>query len=323
MNRILYVFFIIVATGILLYLIGIQIYKSTRRSNIYISQIDKHTIYFPKNTAFKYYYLNTPSTTIIDHRPWDATDAKYTINEDGLNERYSYDTFKQKDTIRIITLGDSFTFGHYVDTKDNWTEILEDLLKKNAPCQGISNIEVINLGERGFDIPYSTKKYNDIGLKYHPDVIIWLESGTGFLRYNELMGPYISACENGEASSSSTYIKHVATCWEKSKEMMIQNYSEEYIRSQLHTWINLFLALRDDTPVLFGAFYDLPIGDKRILKERQKNYKNVFFTDKIRSINSQNVSFPDGHPNQKGHSAIANDIYTYLNANKKSLLQCN
>ena len=56
---------------------------------------------------------------------------------------------KNKDTFRIITLGDSFTFGMYINTKDNWTELLEDKLNSDMGCKNISMFEVINLGVGG------------------------------------------------------------------------------------------------------------------------------------------------------------------------------
>ena len=64
---------------------------------------------------------------------WGPNKGTYTINNDSLNERFNYSENKDKNTFRIITLGASYTYGLYVDTKNNWTEILEDILTLKIP----------------------------------------------------------------------------------------------------------------------------------------------------------------------------------------------
>ena len=318
---------LVIVTTALCSIFGYFIFKQIRQlprvAGTYISRLDKQTIFFPNNSDFSYYYLANPSTTISEKRPWDNTLATYTINEDSLNERFDYIPIKPNGVLRIITLGDSFTFGHYINTEENWTEILEDILAKNPICKQIHKIEVINLGERGFDIPYTTKKYTDIGQKYHPDFLIWLESGTGFTRYNELMRPYIEKCEIEASSVSATYTQDITRCWVQSEKLMMQQYSEKTIRSQLSIWLDRFLSVRSNTPVIFATFHSTPDGDKNILREKQKNNAYVHFTDEISDIYSQDGVFPDGHPNQKGHRIMADDIYRYLFKNRQSLFQCN
>src|SRR3989344_2126188 len=161
----------------------IAVYQNNlRKKNIFgaekIARINKKDLIFPANSEFKYYTELESSIDSTEERPWDGIVAHYHFNQDGLNDRFDYDTLKKKDTYRIITLGDSFTFGHYVDTASNWTELLEILLNENPICTNKYKFEVINLGNRGFDIPYIVKRYNDKGLKYHPNLIIWLESGS-------------------------------------------------------------------------------------------------------------------------------------------------
>ena len=74
-----------------------------------------------------------------------------------------------------MTLGDSFTFGVYVNTEDNWTELLEDKLNsiKNI-CPNTDHFEVINLGVGGYDIEYAAKRYINRGKVYNPNIILLL-----------------------------------------------------------------------------------------------------------------------------------------------------
>jgi hypothetical protein len=144
-----------------------------------VSVIDKENVILQEEPDFKYYWKFESNTEIIDKPEWLPYKVKYTINADGLNERFDYSIEKPDNTFRILTLGDSFTFGLFVDTKDNWTELLED--KLNNELRNTCNykkFEVINLGLSGFDIAYISKRYEDIGAKYKPDLIIFFESGS-------------------------------------------------------------------------------------------------------------------------------------------------
>jgi len=51
-----------------------------------------------------------------------------------------------------MVLGGSEAYGQYVETKNNWTELLEDDLNKNLNCPRYKKVEVINLGMHGYDI---------------------------------------------------------------------------------------------------------------------------------------------------------------------------
>ena len=96
-----------------------------------INPIPKDTLVFPEDTEFKYYFEPKPNEALEEKRYWPPyKKVVYTINSDGLNERYEYSPVKTKDTFRIITIGDSHTFGHYVNIENNFPEQLENLLNK-------------------------------------------------------------------------------------------------------------------------------------------------------------------------------------------------
>jgi lysophospholipase L1-like esterase len=99
--------------------------------------------------------------------------AKYTINKDTLNERYDYSVKKQPGVFRIMTIGDSFTYGLYTNTDRNWTELLEDKLNADLRCQKSRKVEVINLAVNGYDITYTVERFLKRGIKYNPDLVIW------------------------------------------------------------------------------------------------------------------------------------------------------
>src|SRR3989344_130455 len=92
---------------------------------------------------------------------WAPKDFEYTINTDSLNERFDYSPEKPANTFRIVTLGDSFTFGSFVKTEENYSELLE--IRLNDACNQNPSVEVINLGMGGYDIQYVTERYIERG----------------------------------------------------------------------------------------------------------------------------------------------------------------
>ena len=69
-----------------------------------------------------------------------------------------------KSILRILTVGDSFTFGTDVDEHENFPY----LLGKQIP-----RVEVLNMGVPGYGIDQAYLKYRSFGQSYRPDVIIF------------------------------------------------------------------------------------------------------------------------------------------------------
>jgi len=148
---------IILAEFIAIVLLGIYMYnKHNQVPSVSISPINKEGIGG----------LNIP--------PWLGYTPAYTINSDTLNDGSEYQIQKPKDTYRIMTLGDSFTFGFYVNTYDSYPETLERLLNEQ-PCN--NKFEVLNLGLPGYDIRQSLERFKRRGSKYNPDLVIWFLVG--------------------------------------------------------------------------------------------------------------------------------------------------
>ena len=123
---------------------------------------------------FRYFWQ--PEANSLEHPnpQLPFSKVKNRLNADGLNDRFNYSVKKPKDTFRIMVLGGSEAYGQYVETKNNWTELLEDDLNKNLNCPRYKKVEVINLGMHGYDIAYSIERFNLKGKKYNPDLIIFL-----------------------------------------------------------------------------------------------------------------------------------------------------
>ena len=300
-------------------ILAIYIYRTKFTSNVLgtatVAPLRKEYLMFPIDSPLTYFYEPKPNITEEEQPAWLGYTATYTINGDSLNERYDYAVDKPSDTYRIIALGDSFTFGHYVNTSDNWPEQLEDMLNANPPCQDGRRYEVINLGERGYDVQYIAYRYRNRGKKYQPDLIIWHESGSGFSRIKEILHPMVERISQELSPEEQSMVQERPNTdpalWRALDEMR-KKYSEESIFEQVYaSWLDFF-ETRANVPVLITTFsYILP-QDNAKLKYWTRNQTNTWVYNGIPNIYELGGGLPDGHPNTKGHEIIARSTLQYL-----------
>jgi len=86
-------------------------------------------------------------------------------------------------------LGDSFTFGSSVKREKNYPATLTRLLNNGKICPANVSFEVINLGVYGYDLNYALERFKMRGLKYRPDLVIWLINDWNFTSYKEYFLP--------------------------------------------------------------------------------------------------------------------------------------
>ena len=84
-------------------------------------------------------------------------------NSRGLRGSSEHEYEKRPGTLRILTFGDSFTFGDEVSDDETWTYFLEKLLPGS---------EVINFGVHGYGHDQMLLYLREEGIKYRPDIVI-------------------------------------------------------------------------------------------------------------------------------------------------------
>jgi lysophospholipase L1-like esterase len=288
---------------------------------------DKKSLVGIPSSEFKYYFGLEPSRTNVEMRYWNNVSVYQTINSDGLNERRDYDVEKPKNTYRIMAIGDSFTYGVFVVTKSNWTEVLEDQLNATN-CQDHTQYEVINLGVSGFDVPYTIKRYTDIGKKYNPDLIIWYESGSSLYRDYEKMYPLIKSCQDEILSKNnniSLSIPERSLCWGKAQEEISRETSLEASIKKASNWMEYFLNATNGTRVVIVPSQYTNEHYKQLILDFKNKYPNLYLSDTIYGIDMPDetiFSANELHPNEKGHKLIAGHIYKYIMSNKELGIPC-
>jgi hypothetical protein len=297
-------------------------------SNIIYSPINKNGVNSSPSGELKYYYEYKPDTN-IDYKPeWASSNVVFTINSDTLNERFNYTVEKPANVYRIVTLGDSFTFGLGVNTKDNWPEKLEDMLNKNLPCGPTKKFEVINLGMEGYGVEYIAHRYLTRGFKYNPDLILWYEAGSGFSRMNEVLesyrqriAPTITDKEMEEARSNGNYY----LAWSRATDEINKDYTSQQIANIIGSAWHKFFNIRGAAPVVVTIPYDTWRYKVQRLKSWISNQRDVVLNDTGVNLNEnpKTMELPDGHPTEFGHQLIAENIYKFITTNYTMKKFCN
>jgi hypothetical protein len=288
-----------------------------------INPIRKENIVFSPSEEYRYYYELPKEATDEARINWLPNGVKYTYNHDGLNERFNYDLQKLPDSIRIVTMGDSFVFGMWVDTKDNFSELLEDKLNTISVCKNQKNIEVINIGVPGYDLRYEFHRYEDKGTKYSPDLVIWFmrdeniylnaDKYLGLQKYyQKQLDATVSGLnqvkdQNPDLSASDlSFRKNLDTFYRMSFDEQT-----EYFKPEVESLYN-FRKLYNPN-LLIVTTEKSKTRYKTILKEFAKsNPKNYY----LEIPDFQTFHPYDYHPNVVGHQQISDAILEYLRRNK-------
>jgi len=316
--------------GVILLQLTIIIYLATtihyKNRNVLgtmqVYEIDKDAVFINTNSEFKNFYEPLPNTTQKINKSWLPTPVENTINEDTLNERFDYSLEKPKEVFRIITLGDSQTFGMFVNTKDNYPEQLEDILNSQLHCKNIEKFEVINLGVWGYDTQYEIERYKLRGQKYNPDLVIWFVKNNNFDRIIEKMIPNIKKYSKEyekQNDDKELPLGGPNPLWEKAEEQLKENMNGKKLL-QFQTKI-LYRMNNFYTGKLF-IFIDPFLLDtyKKAVKDFSLSRDNMYFYDKIPDIWSEKKLLPDGHPSKEGYSILANNLAHQLL--EKKIITC-
>ena len=105
-------------------------------------------------------------------------------NSKGLRGKRDFPYAKDKNRLRILILGDSFTFGDEVSDDETYSHYLQTMLP---------NTEVINMGVHGYGHDQMLLLFKEEGVKYEPDIVILgflaLDMSRNLLRFRDFAKP--------------------------------------------------------------------------------------------------------------------------------------
>jgi hypothetical protein len=102
-----------------------------------------------------------PQPNLRDVRVFD--NKILNTNSKGVRGKKDFPRPKNKEKIRILILGDSFTFGDEVSDNETYSSYLQEMLP---------HAEVINMGVHGYGHDQMLVLFKEEGVKYQPDIVI-------------------------------------------------------------------------------------------------------------------------------------------------------
>jgi len=284
--------------------IGMVVYSNYVIANSYsITEIDANTIYRPKDSKYEYFYDIKPNTNSINR----SAPVPLGFNKSGLRDRYNYNIKPDKNVVRIITLGDSHTYGVAVPVQNIFSEVLEDLLNENPICNN-KKYEVINLGMHGYDLQFAEEKFRIRGTKYNPDAIIWYIRDGDLFEYKNIEEKILN---KKRIDGKPTNVEDILSV----KAAILEKYGRDELKEmQLNSVIDLTNYFRGPIFIFSGTNY-LHLQARKYLENLSLTIKNLHTFWPYDQLSSEYLLENDKHPNIGGHSFIAQKIYDYLTQN--------
>jgi len=287
--------------------------KNNNVSGVSTQLVDSKWIQKTPYTELNHFFEPKQDSIVEQEVDWLIYTSKQTINNDSLNERFDYSHQKEIDTYRIITLGDSFTYGSYINTEDNWTELLEDYLNAKANCKKVKKYEVINLGVWAYDWAYESKRFELRGLKYKPDLVISLIVDFGrvsehrFQNQNKIV---LTKEQINNYRRNGNYYPDLS--------IIDKELTNDFRISYQQKYINKFISMYRG-PLLLVDFEKNPLYSSTI-KNVINTHKEIFYEKINLSWRNKEYFLPDMHPNIEGHKKLMKEIVGYLI--KNNLIPC-
>lgn len=209
-----------------------------------------------------------------------------------------------------MTFGDSFTFGLFVDTAFSYPSILENQLNNNLKCHTIKTFEVINLGVGAYDLQYSVERFRLHGLKYQPDLIIWLLNEWNIFRNNEITVPLVEKYEHsGIEKYNSMTGKYNSTIRadEEYKNLISHKDIEENDIKIFNQMQSLYYG-----PILLVSYNSLNKYSELIKYYQSLNPLFAFYEYVYDTWINPEDHLNDSHPSKKVYLKIARSLTEYL-----------
>lgn len=244
---------------------------------------------------------------------------------------YAYSQAKPPNTIRIAVVGDSFTYGPYLQFTDTFPKRLEQFLNMN---QTAPRVEVMNAGVCGFSTKRELDIVRNLLSNYHPDRII-LEITLNDPEVEPYRVKYHDrSIKDSWLAHKSKLYRYVAT---RISARAARSYFKRYYFSLFEdpaTWNNFVGALDDIVSLtkssgvaldviifpLFShriddayPFAPLHLKIQQALKDKGVHYLDL--AQKYRNIPPERLQIIPGsdcHPNEIAHRMAAEAIYNWF-----------
>jgi len=212
------------------------------------------------------------------------------VNNKGFRGK-NFEEQKDKDTIRIIFLGDSCTFQAEVESDKTVAYLLQEMLKRDFPGK---NIQVYNMGMPGYSSLQGLRLLKIQALKYSPDILLvsFGHNDAGFSFYftdKEQIASGIKYFFDKAFSKARCYRVIRDACFKGLLLSELKGYSFRP-RANLQEYYNNMaeicrVAEKHNIKIIL---YDLPTFKNIMINEKYYKFRQSYF-DKLRDVSKDNA----------------------------------
>lgn len=260
---------------------------------------------------------------------------KYSINKAGNRGEVVYPYERTNDKLRILMIGDSFTFGEGVNNKETFSHYLQEMLPE---------AEVINLGVHGYGHDQILIHFEEEGVKYHPDLVILgfvsADMERNRMNFRDFAKPKFKLKEeklvltNSPVPGPEQILKkdwlrqRTSIVWSFMKyKMAKENGSLQKEEEEITSAILKRLFKSIETVGARAAVVYLPFGDQMHHPAERLSFENYIFKvcednqqkgcfsarPNFKKYKSKGIEFTStGHHHWKGNYVIAESIKDYI-----------
>lgn len=255
---------------------------------------------------------------------------RYQINLLGLRGEETT-AAKAPGQLRIVGLGDSFTFGIGVRAEDTFLAVLEARLRSNRE----TSVEVLNLGVMGFDTPHEVALLRHLGLRLDPDLVVlcfFLNDTQGGATH-ELFN--LTRNEDPPLWRHLRLLDRAATAFERrgQVERLVTNYRRSF-EPDANGWLQAKHSLAQARrlskrrgfdlvlmifPVLWDLSGDYPFQEIHSTVRQAAESLEIPVLDLLPAFAGHDgpelwVHPTDQHPNEVAHAIAGEALYGFLDA---------
>lgn len=255
-------------------------------------------------------------------------------NSRGLRAKQEYSYRKDRNKVRILILGDSFTFGAEVSDDETYPYCLQQMLP---------HVEVINMGVHGYGHDQMLILLREEGLKYQPDIVMLgflpMDMPRNLLQFRDYAKPKF-VLDNGELKLTGTPVPRPEEVlkWDWLRPRTVDVFAiirhkfrksvglYEKEKQQITTAILTEIIELTDSIHAIPIFVYLPSGDEIYYRPPFTRGEKFLFSvcranDKVRCFSTRpyfvekvakGIFFEVGHWDYAGHLTVAEAIKDYL-----------
>jgi len=257
-------------------------------------------------------------TQVYDGSVVKLNETTISINSDGFRDR-EFNMTKPSGVFRIVSLGDSITFGMGVEANETYSKYLESIL--NANLTNNITYEVLNFGVIGYNTMQEVEQFRTKGILYDPDLVILSFCGNDIENNTRMQ-------EIGASLSYKTYTGNESVDMLLNWGRVAEIYHEENKYKPFEEMFNPFVAepleelhnitkTLNITVVTMGT-EDLGIDFESRVKEIAYRYDNFYYldyTNLVRTVPREivHVAYPyDYHYSAYMNKLIAEELFNFL-----------